>query len=263
MGHLAGKRIAVTRPGDQGGSFADLLSERGASVLSTPLIKIVPTFDPEALREVLAAARRFDWICFTSANGVRIAMDFAERNNLSAGIREVPVACIGPATAKALKARGVEASLIPETYQAEGLLDVFKKQRLHGKKFLLLRAAGARAILREDLAAQGALVTEMPIYESVPDRGGMDLLGRALRNGEIDCVTFTSSSTVRAFSGLLQESRIDLDKKKTILSSIGPVTSATLAESGLWVDVEAAVSTTEGLTNALEDFYGKQIVGMV
>lgn len=262
-GPLSGIRIAVTRPEQDGKGFAETLSASGAEVLVTPLIAIRSCYNPEALAAVLRRATEYDWVVFTSANGVKQVFRFAEEQRLRAGLQEGRFACIGPATAKALRRWGVEADLVPEVYQAEGLLASFREKTVEGKRFLLLRARGARGILREVLLGEGAAeVKELAIYEAAAERSGMNALRSALDQRVVNCVTFTSASTVRAFARVLDEiPAFQLKESGVRLASIGPVTSDELRAHKLRVDIEAARSTTEGLARALEEYYGERRVG--
>jgi len=219
------------------------------------MISIVPSFDEAELDAALRL--RYDWICFTSANGVAIALDFARKRNLESVFREVRLAAIGTATADALSAVGLKAALVPEMFQAEGLIDALRKVGVTGKRFLLLRAKQARAILREALQQSGGTVTEISIYNAVVDLDGANQLKALLQGRLVDCVTFTSSSTVSAFSRMRIEK---LREQGITLASIGPITSASLREQGLWVDVEAKRFTTEGLVEALDAFFGNKEV---
>jgi len=265
MGVLSGKKIAVTRPQDQQDSLCALIQQAGGEVLRTPLIKVAPCYDPQKLFQLLENAPQYDWICFTSVNGVKLVFDFAQKENCLVFLKKSRFASIGPATQKALQELGMTADLVPETYQAEGLLEVFEKIGISGKKFLLLRAKGARPILKERLVEEGGHVVEFSIYETMFDENGMNALAFFLQNNIVDVVTFTSSSTVQAFLKLLQENHLLLSKKNLVLASIGPVTTHTLLHGGLWVDVEAKVSTTKGLADALIEFFkdGDKVAGLV
>jgi uroporphyrinogen III methyltransferase/synthase len=251
---LEKKKIVVTRPLGQEKSFIKLLQNAGAIVFHCPTIKISPCYNPKEFLSILSE-KRYDWVCFTSANGVNLALDFAEKEEKMDFFRAAQIACIGPATQETLKARGVESSLIPEQFQAEGLISTLQKENLKGKSFLLLRAKGARKILREALAAEGASVLEFPLYDTFPDPQGLQTLKALLKTNSADVITFTSSSTVRSFKQLILEERVEVLPETLIFASIGPITSNTLLEEGLWVNVEAKTSTTKGLVESLEEFF--------
>lgn len=253
---LDGKRIAVTRPEGQEEWLASRLSELGAVVYSFPLISIQPCYLEDALLSVIQKIKTFDWVCFTSANGVNLVMRFAKEKNQLEHFRNVRVACIGLATQAALEGWGFQASLIPEIFQAEGLLASFQKAGIRNKKFLLLRAKGARDILREALTAGGGEVLEFPVYEATPHARGIEGLKESIADGKLDCITFTSSSTVQSFKKVLDQFEGDeVSRKKIRLASIGPITSESLRAIGLSPHIEAKIFSAEGLASAIEAFY--------
>src|SRR5439155_16284421 len=162
----------VTRPRGQAGAFADLLEERGAEVIAFPTIAIVPPADPAPLARAVAAAHAYDWIVFTSANGVqvffeRLAADGRDVRELAA----VRLAAIGPETAAQLGRRLLRPAVVARDYRAEGLLDALADIDVRGRRFLLPRAAGARAVLPEELRRRGASVEEVIAYRAVTPPG--------------------------------------------------------------------------------------------
>jgi uroporphyrinogen III methyltransferase/synthase len=252
---LTGKKIVVTRPVGQEKSIIDLLHRSGATAYHCPMIQTSPCYDTEEMQNLFKSIQRFDWICFTSANGVKFALDFAEKENKLDFFHKIPIACIGPATQEALSVRGIKSSLIPEKFQAEGMISAFQSLPIKGKSILLLRAKGARKILSEALEANGAFALEFPIYDTFSDPIGMEQLKNLLKTGSVDVIAFTSSSTVRSFKKLLLEEKISVSEEKLTIASIGPITSETLRDEGLWVNVEAQTSTAKGLVESLEEFF--------
>jgi uroporphyrinogen III methyltransferase/synthase len=251
---LFGRRIVVTRPRPQAGALADLLEERGAEVVVFPTIAIVPPPDPGALERSVAAAATYDWIVFTSANGVEAFFArFSGRDVRElAGVR---LAAIGPETAGALARRLLRPAVVPAEYRAEGLLDALRDDDVRGRRVLLPRAAGGRPILPDALRRRGATVDEVLAYRAVvpPDADAAPLRA-ALDAGAIDAVTFTSSSTVRNFVELVGRdtlARLVHDGRPAI-ACIGPVTADTARQLGLPVDVTATEYTTAALAAALE-----------
>lgn len=228
----------ITRPRERSRHLAERLRSLGAEPIVFPTVKIEPA-DPGPLDAAVQALDTFDWVVFTSANGVAA---FAER--LTAAGKDArdlarrKVAAIGPVTAQALRRLGVEPALVPGEYVAEAVLDALGEVR--GLRFLLPRADIARAALADGLRARGAAVTEVTAYRTVGGGAAPPDLSRA------DAVTFTSSSTVRHFvaSGALAGGA------KVVC--IGPVTAATARELGLTVHAVATTYTEDGLIQALE-----------
>lgn len=240
---LAGLRIVVTRGASQSGPLLDLLRARGAAALSLPVIELVPPADPAPLAGAIAALDTFDWIVFSSANGVRFFFEAAGPRPIRARF-----ACVGPATAAALAPYGYAADRIPESYVAEALAAVFTPAELRGRRVLLPQAASARDVLARHLTAAGALVEPVVAYRNVVPAGAAEACARIFSGQHLDWVLFTSSSTVKnllavAGKDVLQGVRI---------ASIGPVTTEACRRHGLNVAVEALPHTAEGLVSALE-----------
>ncbi len=189
----------------------------------------------------------------TSVNGVDALFDAlaARGRDARALSAAATVAAIGPATAERLAARGVRADLVPERFVAEGILEALADAPLQGVRALVARAAGSRPELVDGLERRGARVDEVLLYEAVPEPAEPAVIAEAL---DADYITFTASSTVRAFAGLLGEAdRERLAAAGPRVVSIGPVTSATAREEGLRVNAEAAEHSIPGLVDALLD----------
>jgi uroporphyrinogen III methyltransferase/synthase len=252
---LLGRRVVVTRPRAQAGELAAVLEDAGADVVLFPTIAIAPGPDPVALDRAVAAAGTYDWIVFTSVNGVRV---FFERlAALARDVRELAgarIAAIGPETAAELERHLVRPALVPVEYRAEGLLAALDEAALRGRRVLLPRAAGAREILPDELRARGALVDEVIAYAAVPPPDlDVDGMRAALAAGEIDAITFTSSSTVRNFAALVGAATLaDLGRMaRPLVACIGPITADTAREVGLRVDVMPERYTASALAVAL------------
>ncbi|MFL5539460.1 MAG: uroporphyrinogen-III C-methyltransferase [Longimicrobiaceae bacterium] len=247
---LSGKRVVVTRARAQASGFAASLRELGAEVVQLPVIRIAPPDDPAPLREAAEAAGSFDWIVFTSANGVdRFFSVLTEAGRDARALGGVSLCAIGPATAEALAKHGIRADLVPDEYVAEAALEALAAAGdLAGKRVLIPRAAEARAVLPEGLREHGAEVVEVAAYRTVRDGSGAEEVRRALGAGEIDWVTFTASSTVRSFVELA-----GTGVGRARVASIGPITSATVRELGIEVDVEAKEYTIPGLLQAIRE----------
>ncbi len=249
---LFGRRVLVTRPRAQAQDLATALEERGAEPILFPTIRIAPPVDPRPILEAARDVAFYDWVIFTSVNGVdRFWAALEEVGHDTRQLGGVQVACIGPATAAACELHGVRPEVVPARYVAEAVEEALAEAAdLAGARILLPRAAGAREVLPVGLTARGAHVDEVEAYRSVPDTAGGAALRRRLQDGEIDAVTFTSSSTVRNFV-----EAVGADVGRAIVAAIGPVTGDTAREMGIPVTVEATEHTIPGLLNALVEHY--------
>jgi len=249
---LSGKRVVVTRARAQASGFAARLRELGAEVVQLPVIRIAPPEDAAPLREAAETAGSFDWIVFTSANGVdRFFAALAEAGRDARALGGVSVCAIGPATAEELAKHGIRADLVPDEFVAEAALQALAATGdLAGKRILIPRAAEAREVLPDGLRERGAEVVVVAAYQTVHDGSGADEVRRALHAGEVDWVTFTAGSTVRSFAAL-----VGADVGRARVASIGPVTSATVRELGMRVDVEAEEYTIPGLLKAIRAYH--------
>ncbi len=248
-GPLAGRTVLVTRPHGQASRLSAALAEQGAIPIEVPAIRIEP---PESWAELDAAIARggFDWVVFTSANGVA---SFFDRLTLAGGGTEwfsgTKVAAIGPETARTLERAGVHADLVPDEYVAEALVACIADERdLTGAQILLPRADIARDALQHGLRAAGATVQSVVAYRTATEVASPELLAQ-LEARNIDVVTFTSSSTVRALVQMLGGDTTLL--AAPAVACIGPVTAATAQALGLRVDVVAEQYTIPGLIDAL------------
>jgi uroporphyrinogen III methyltransferase/synthase len=252
---LLGRRIVVTRPRAQAGELAARLEELGAEVDLVPAIEIAPPPDPGALDRAVRDAHGYDWIVFTSVNGVRAFFD--RMAALARDVRDLAgarIAAIGPETAAELERRLVRPAVVPAEYRAEGLLAALGDDDIRGRRMLLPRAAGARAILPDTLRARGAVVDEVIAYRAIlPPATDVDGLRAALAAGAVDAVTFTSSSTVRNFATAIGSEAIASMARlsRPLVACIGPITAETARELGLRVDVVPAAYTADALADAL------------
>lgn len=247
---LEGRTILITRSRTQSGDLRALLEERGATVLEVPTIEIRVRSGAE-IDEAIAHLCDYDWLIFTSANGAQI---FFERAG-QLGVKRFPRICaIGPATRRQVEAYGCQVDLLPELYQAEGVLKSFlefHQGAVEHLKVLLPRAGQARDVLPQELRRRGARVDVLAVYDTVVPRDGRQCLQEALRCGSPDLITFTSSSTVRHLLRLAEEEGL----KDLRCAVIGPITAATAREHGLQVVVEAKSFTIPGLVRAIESYF--------
>lgn len=248
---LFGRRVVVTRARAQAGELSARLEKLGAEVHEFPTIEIRPPADYGPLDAAISELDSFGWIVFTSVNGVEAFVERLRHHGLD--LRAVPrhakVAAIGPATAQKLEEAGLRVDVIPEVYRAEALIRAL--DGLAGERVLIPRAKVAREILPDKLREAGAEVVVPPAYESVPTSEGREELVRRLLSGEIDCVTFTASSTVENFVGAFAAEKAARLLAGTWVACIGPITADTARRHGLRVDVEAEKYTIPGLVEAV------------
>jgi uroporphyrinogen III methyltransferase/synthase len=238
---LFGKRIVVTRASGQAGQLSSRLEALGANVIEIPTIEIRPPADPAPLDNAIARLGSYDWLIFTSANGVRFFLDRLDHSTADLRSLRARICAIGPATRAAVEALHLKVDLMGKEYVAESLLAAFAAHQLAGKRILLPRAAVARDVIPEELARRGAHVDIVEAYRTVPP----DTLPAFPANA--DAVTFTSSSTVRNFVD--RYGTPALNGAKAV--SIGPVTTDTAHELGIEIAAEATPFTIDGLVEAV------------
>lgn len=248
---LFGKRILVTRAREQASSFAQILEAAGAEVVEFPTIRIVPPESWAPLDTAIGQLREYQWVIFTSANGVRF---FWERlQHAGRDLRDlfdITVCAIGPATAEALLRLGVRADIVPAEFKAEALVEAIGSERVRGSRVLLARAAEAREVIPEELERRGARVDVVPAYRAVKSTADAAELRGMLRDRKIHAVTFTSSSTVKHFLDLVGEEAAALLKGVTV-ASIGPITAETAAKRGIVSHIVPENYTIPALAEAL------------
>lgn len=258
---LFGKRVLVTRAREQASGAAAMLRERGADPVVVPTIEIHPPSDPSAMIDaVQALPLRYDWVVLTSANGVdRLWAELSRQGRDARAFGTAKLAAIGPGTAAALHRHGLTADVVAKEHRQEGLaaevLSAMAEPR--GKRVLLARAEVARDVLPDVLRAAGCEVDVVPVYKTrSPPRPLLEALASLLEGGEIDVVTFTSSSTVEHLCDALGAAAVPL-LARTCVASIGPITSETAQKRGVRVDVMAEEFTVPGLVSALAKYFSK------
>jgi len=286
---LSGIRVLVGRARHQARALSTELHKRGAVVIEIPFIEIRKPRSFKALDSALKSLGTYDWLILTSVNGVdamwermnklhlappsrkREGHDFSRAaesagGNLASAAegRALRIAAIGPATKRAIEQRGARVDVVPKEYVAESVVRSLKR-KVNGKRVLLVRAKVARDVIPQELRRAGAHVDVVEAYETVVPPSSRRRLQVALKSRRPHVITFTSSSTVRNFVSLLR-SRETIGKLRTVsgqewphhtgldgilMASIGPVTSSTLRELGLPVDISAKEFTIPGLVNAI------------
>jgi uroporphyrinogen III methyltransferase/synthase len=253
---LLGKKIVVTRAREQASDLVGQLSDLGADCLEHPTIKIVPAEDLRPLDAAIKKLDTYDWIVFTSVNGVKFFFErLFETGRDVRALNQLGTAAIGPATAERMYQFGLKSDIIPQNYRAESVVEAFRKVKLDGKKILLPRAGDARPVLPIELRKMGAAVDEVTVYLTAKVRKNTELLIKQLEDKTIELITFTSSSTVRNFKELLPPDKFNQLIDGVTIASIGPITTDTAVELGFKVDVTAESYTIPGLCEAILKYY--------
>jgi len=249
---LLGKRIVVTRTRQQASVLSNRLRALGAHVIELPTIRVEAPSNLREFAELVQYAHTYDWIVFTSANGVDAFFDiFFKLYDDAREIGGARIAAIGPATAQRLKDFHLHVDLQPQEFVAEDVVREFKKQgSVENLKILLVRAEKARDVLPKGLSGLGAIVDEAFAYRTVPETRDTNGARRRIAKDGADLITFTSSSTVENFLAL----KLPWPKGMQI-ASIGPITSQTARDNGLKVDVEAKRHDIDGLVKAIGEFF--------
>ena len=251
---LFGKTIVVTRARAQASTLTRQLEAAGARVIEAPAIKIIPPEDYTPLDKAIENIKTYKWLILTSANGVTSFFNRLDNAGLdSRSLSDIKIAAIGSETAKALKNYGISADLVPPAFKAEELAETLSAEVQVGDKILLARAKVAREVLPESLRALGASVDVVTAYETVTALDNKEELLTALQNGEVDLVTFTSSSTVTNLLTSLGDQRELINNIPA--AAIGPVTAETCRQNNLEPDIIAETFTIAGLTDAIQRYY--------
>lgn len=247
---LLGKRIVVTRATAVGGTLSDQLRALGADVLEAPVTTIEAT-SPDSIDRAVKELASFDWLILTSQTGVRLFWDALHRAGLDArALDHVRVAVIGPVTKAALGERGIIADITPSRFVAEGLIErLAGDPSIRGARILYAAAADSRDVLPKGLRQLGATVEVVTMYRSIPDRAVGDTLTAAIDAGEVDLVTFASTSAVESYVALVGPERAS----RTRAVTIGPITSAAAHAHSIPVAAEAAESTIASMVDAVRD----------
>jgi uroporphyrinogen III methyltransferase/synthase len=243
---LFGQRIAVTRAAQQNDELRAKLEALGAEVLEQPAIEIRPPSDWSAVDAALADLSTFDWVVFSSTNGVEKFLDrlYACGHDARA-LGKAKLAAIGPGTAAKLADYRLNTDILPDEYRAEALAAVLSAEAKH-KKFLLIRASRGREVLAEQLTAAGGHVEQVVVYDSLDVTTPDARVAQLLSEGQLDWLTVTSSAIARSLVNLFGD-----DLRKTKLASISPITSATLRELGHDPAAEAREYTMQGIVEAI------------
>jgi len=245
---LFGRKIVITRAQDQAAELSDRLRSLGADAVELPVISIQPAEDPAPLDRAIERLSSYDWLIFTSVNGVRFFLDRLDASAHDLRSLRARICAIGPATKRAVESLHLKVDLMPEEYVAESLVKAFASEPLQGKRVLLPRAAVARDLIPDELAKLGAQVDVVEAYRNIVPREAAERTREILAaEKRPDWITFTSSSTVKNLVSIAGTESL----KGVRIASIGPVTSQTARSLGLTVHAEAKQFTIEGLVEAI------------
>ncbi|MEN8256512.1 MAG: uroporphyrinogen-III C-methyltransferase [Thermodesulfobacteriota bacterium] len=252
---LFGKRIVVTRTREQASELVSLLEENGAFCLEHATISIEP---PDSWQEADAAIdnlKEYDWVVFTSINAIHsFFRRLQEKGFDSRQMHGCRIAAVGRVTADCLLDYGLQADLLPEKFTGEGLVHALVEAGVNEQKVLIPRALEARKVLEDGLTKAGAQVSIAPVYQNLPPVAEGRKLREEIEAGEIDMVTFTSSSTVHNFVAMLAcKDNVELSKllDKVLVAAIGPITAKTVEEYGLVVNVQPGTYTIPAMVDAI------------
>jgi uroporphyrinogen III methyltransferase / synthase len=259
---LKGRTIVITRARAQAAEFAAELEDLGARVISCPTIEIVAPESYALLDQAIEDLYGYDWLIFTSVNGVDYFLRRMEtRGHATSELDELRVCAIGEATAFRLREARIHVDVIPEQFKAEGAYTAIEsyvggRAGLDRLAFLIPRAAVARDYLPKALEDAGARVDVVPAYRTVrpqtSERGRVEAM---LAGGAVDCITFTSSSTVANFAALFDTTDLSQLLEGVRVACIGDITAATAREYNLQTDILPNEYTIPALTRAIVDYY--------
>lgn len=254
---LRGKKILVTRSRQQASRFATLLQSYGAEPIEVPTIQIAPPSSWEPLDLALARIHAYDWLIFTSVNGVQAFVErCAVAGQSPAELRRQKVCAIGPATAKELEIHGIHVDVVPDEYRAEAVVECLSAFPIDGTQMLIPRAAIARDVLPLALRTLGARVDVVEAYRTLlPTAGLSPEVWRLLAAGGVDVVTFTSSSTVTNFAQLIGETDLSSLLQSVVVACIGPITADTARSYGIIPTIVAPEYTIPGLAQAIVKYF--------
>ncbi|MGG3916858.1 uroporphyrinogen-III synthase [Parageobacillus thermoglucosidasius] len=251
-GPLSGKTVLVTREKEQAKAFSEKLREAGAIPVEIPLIAISPSSHHEEIERCARQLSDYDWLVFTSANGVRFFFPFVKQKTL------LPkVVVVGKKTAAALKAYGVSPAVVPDEFVAEGVIEVLKPLVKPRDRVLLVKGNLARTVLRDALIDMGADVTDLIVYKTSMNEAGKERLLCLLREKKLDVITFTSSSTVQSFLRMMEREDIASLLAGCAVACIGPITKETAEKAGLSVHICPSEYTIDAMIKEMEAYFAR------
>jgi len=256
---LSGLNILVTREQSQAPAFSAMLQAEAARPIECPMIAISPPSDWTLVDQALSSLEQYDGIFFTSVNGVKFFFNRMKKTEIPLRLAaDIPCFAIGPATASALTAQGIQVEELPDIYQAEGLTALLSGRELKGKRFLIPRALRAREVLPEFLREQGAEADVVTVYQTRPAIENKSLLLKILDTRKIDWLTFTSGATVKAFEMMTASSSWEKSRRDIPVACIGEITAAVASSIGFQQVLTARQATLAAMVQILIAHYQEQ-----
>jgi uroporphyrinogen III methyltransferase/synthase len=252
---LFGKTVLVTRARTQSKKFTELLEEEGSQVIEFPTIDIVPLRTWSRIDKAIEKLGDYNWLIFTSVNGVNFFFQRLRRKKSDLrDLRGIRIAAIGEETKNEINRMGINVDLIPDEFRAEGLIKLFEKIDIKGNQVLIPRAKIARKILPMKLRKMGARVEVLPVYETkIPGKSKIDKVRKLLLNGNIDVITFTSSSTAKNFFSMIGRHKKIISR--STIACIGPITAETIRSFGIEPQIISGTYTVQGLTEEIASHF--------
>lgn len=255
---LFGRRIAVTRARGQASEFSKLLREHGAEPIEFPTIKVTSPESFDALDEAIDNLESYDWLILTSSNGVRFFLERLKvRDRDIRDLKGIKICAIGPGTAGEIEKLAIKVDFVPTEYRAEAIVDGLKISGIKGKNFLLPRAEEAREVLPREIRNFGGSVDVVTAYRSVTPINDREKMKDLLKEGKIDLITFTSSSTVRNFTEIFDGDEVTSLIKGITVASIGPITAETAGNLGIKTVIMPKKYTIAALTEAIVSYFSR------
>jgi uroporphyrinogen-III synthase len=253
---LAGKHVLVTRAIEQAQPLINRIEEAGGIAHVIPLLSFQAIEEAHHIEQVRNSLEHYQWLVFTSANGVRFFFEAFKEDHLRSIIKKANIAVVGHKTKAVLNQYGYQASLLPKHYVAEDLVLVLREHIKEGERVLLPRGNLGRAYLPKALSAYGIEVDDLTIYKTVCPDGAKDHI-QSLINEHIllDVITFTSSSAVKHYTQILEGLELEDPFPYARIACIGPIAERTAQEYHLQVDITASTYTIEGLIEAISTYF--------
>ncbi|MFQ5640912.1 MAG: uroporphyrinogen-III synthase [bacterium] len=252
---LTGKTVVVTRAAEQAGELIATLKHAGAEVIHLPTIEFSEPDSWQPCDHAIARLHEYDWVVYTSANGVRRFHQRLEKNGKSAAdLRTKKIAAVGERTRAELQTSGVLAELVPESFSAEGLVESFRSLDVNGKWFLYPKAQQGREIVEKGLLGYGAQVHAVAVYKT--HAPGKNPLAEQMKSQRVDLLTFTSPSTFRNLLGVCgREKLIAWKNSGCAFAAIGRVTADAIAQYDFTVDILPPQATVASFVTAISEYY--------
>jgi uroporphyrinogen III methyltransferase/synthase len=257
MTGLNGKTVVITRARERAAEFTKCIEQYGGIPVIFPAIEILPPESWDACNKALDNFDNYDGLVFTSANAVRSFFGHAEeRKALRNGYRKKFFLAVGEKTKRSLSEFGIDAAQVPEHFSARDLARSLREEDVKGKQFLFPCGDISLPTIAEEIHRMEGAIDSVVVYRTVkPDESAAEQFEMMLREGKIDCITFTSPSTATNFFSMIDSTLLKENSKKVLLAAIGNTTAAAIGETGFHAGVVASESTIEGLTRSIAEYY--------